>query len=110
MQRPVVMSLLDPSFDGVPPVSGTTLLKAVTEKISTGKPVTMVFLGDSITAQKPVDFRDGKGSFVVRFTAYVKAKRGYHYMVFLGNCINHPIDLGHDLFFRGTKAAFESVP
>jgi len=34
-------------------------------------------------------------------------KRGYHYMVFLGNCLNHPVDLGHDLFFRGLKAAFE---
>jgi len=32
--------------------------------------------------------------------------RGYHPMVFLGNCINHPIDLGHDLFFRGLRSAF----
>jgi hypothetical protein len=34
-------------------------------------------------------------------------KRGYNYMVFLGNCINHPVDLGHDLMFRGLKAAFQ---
>jgi hypothetical protein len=33
-------------------------------------------------------------------------KRGYNYMVFLGNCINHPVDIGHDLMFRGLRAAF----
>ena len=26
---------------------------------------------------------------------------------FLGNCINHPVDLGHDLFFRGLRAALD---
>ncbi len=65
---------IDPSYDGVPPVSGTEVLHAVKEKISSGKPVTIVFFGDSITAQKPKDFRDGKGSFVVRMTEYLKAK------------------------------------
>lgn len=242
--------LIDPSYDGVPPVSGTDVLKAVKDKMAAGKPATIVFIGDSITAQQPKDFRDGKGSFVVRFTEYLKTKypqstvvstelaktlasadkqivvvmsgvggnvstqalarldtdvlahkpdvvvvmlgvndenrkgkgngvpvatyqknleamankvqaaggavvlmttsmknrgwsscvgnlneyaaaarevaaakktalvdnfaaweqlpkRGYHYMVFLGNCLNHPVDLGHDLFFRGLKAAFE---
>jgi hypothetical protein len=241
--------LIDPAYDGVPPVSRTELLKGVKEKMASGKPVTMVFLGDSITSQQPKDMRDGKGSFVVRFTEYLKAthpqstvvstelaktvaakerqivvvmsgvggnnstqalkrietdvlahqpdlvvvmlgvndenrkgegnsvpvgtyksnleaitdkvqasggqvilmttsmknlkwsacvgnlneyaaaarevsvakqtvlvdhfaaweqlpKRGYHYMVFLGNCLNHPVDLGHDLFFRGLRAAF----
>ena len=241
--------LIDPSYEGVPPVSRRELLKGVKEKMASGKPVTMVFLGDSITAQQPKDMRDGKGSFVVRFTEYLKAthpqstvvstelaktvaakerqivvvmsgvggnnstqalkrietdvlahqpdlivvmlgvndenrkgdgnsvpvgtyksnleaitdrvqasggqvilmttsmknlkwsacvgnlneyaaaarevsvakqtvlvdhfaaweqlpKSGYHYMVFLGNCLNHPVDLGHDLFFRGLRAAF----
>ncbi len=242
--------LIDPSYDGVPPVSRTEVLNAVKEKMMAGNPATIVFLGDSITAQQPKDFRDGKGSFVVRFVEHLKAtypqstvvtterartvvakdkqivvvmsgvggnnstqalkrietdvlahkpdlvvvmlgvndenrkdqgnsvpvesyksnleaitdkvqasggqailmttsmknlgwsacvgnlneyadaarevsaakktvlvdnftaweqlpKRGYHYMVFLGNCLNHPVDLGHDLFFRGLKAAFE---
>ena len=244
------INLIDPSYDGVPPVSGTEVLKAVKEKMAAGKPATIVFIGDSITAQPPKDFRDRKGSFVVRFTEYLKAtypesnvvstqlgatveakdkqivvvmsgiggnvstqalarldtdalahkpdlvvvmlgvndenrkgegngvpvatykknleaitdkvqaaggavilmttsmknlgwnacvgnlneyaaaarevaaakkaclvdnfkawellpKRGYNYMVFIGNCLNHPVDLGHDLFFRGLKAAFE---
>jgi len=35
-------------------------------------------------------------------------KHGYHYMIYLGTCINHPVDLGHQLFFEGLKAAFES--
>jgi lysophospholipase L1-like esterase len=242
--------LIDPSYDGVPPVSRTGGLKAVKDKMASGKPVTIVFLGDSITAQQPKDMRDGKGSFIVRFTEYLRAtypqstvvstelaktvaakdrqivvvmsgvggnnstqalkridtdvlahkpdlvvvmlgvndenrkgegnvvpvdtyksnleavtdkvqasggqvilmttsmknlgwetcvgnlneyaaaarevsaakqtvlvdhfsaweqlpKRGYHSMVFLGNCLNHPVDLGHDLFFRGLKEAFE---
>jgi len=245
------VNIIDPTYDGVPPVTGTEELKGVKEKIASGKPVTIVFLGDSITAQKPADFRDGKGSFVDRFGEYLRTthpgdsvevinygnpvpasedkqilvvkagvggddtvralarldkdviarkpdavvvmlgvndenrkgegndvpvakyktnietivkkskaagaevvlmtpsmknldwsgtvgnmkdyaaamrevaaaekvclvdnfsawqqlpKRGYNYMVFLGNCINHPVDLGHDLFFRGLKAAFE---
>ncbi len=35
-------------------------------------------------------------------------KHGYHYMIYLGTCINHPLDLGHQLFFEGLKAAFEA--
>jgi len=245
-----MINLIDPAYDGVPPVAGAERLKTIKAKLAAGKPVAIVFFGDSITAQKPKDFRDGKGSFVDRFTTYMKEKhpdrkvvvtpkgtavapadgqivivkagvggddtprglrridsdvlahkpdavvimfgvndengrggknnvpvpaykanletivdkvrasggepilmttsmknlgwsatvgnlaeyaaaarqvarakrvclvdnfrawellpkRGYNYMVFLGNCINHPIDLGHDLFFRGLKAAFE---
>jgi len=28
-------------------------------------------------------------------------------MVFLGSCINQPVDLGHQVFFEGLRAAFE---
>ena len=244
------INLIDPDYDGVPPVVGKEHLAKVKARLAAGGPFTVVFLGDSITAQKMKDFRDGKGSFVDRFAAYLTAshagsrvvvtakdkpvaaakgqivvvkagvggdtsarglrrldkdvlahkpdlvvvmfgvndenrrgtgngvpvakytanlttiidkvraaggevllmttsmknlgwsatvgnldayaaaarkvakakrvclvdcfrawellpRRGYNYMVFLGNCINHPIDLGHDLFFRGLKAAFE---
>jgi len=36
------------------------------------------------------------------------SKHGYHYMIYLGTCINHPVDLGHQRFFEGLEAAFES--
>ncbi|NIA22193.1 MAG: hypothetical protein GWP05_09590 [Anaerolineaceae bacterium] len=246
------INLIDPAYDGVPPVSGRQYISKVKAKLAAGKPVTIAFLGDSITAQRPKDFRDGKGSFVDRFATYMETKypdrkvivtprgtvvspadkqivivkaglggnnssqglaridkdvlahkpdlviilfgandengphggpnkvppkkygrnlsamidrirasggevilmtpsmktlgwehtagnlseyaavgrrvaakkevclvdnfrawedlprRGYNYIVFLGTCINHPVDLGHDLFFRGLKAAFET--
>jgi len=247
------INLIDPAYDGVPPVDGTQHISKVRGKLAAGKSVTIAFLGDSITAQRPKDFRDGKGSFVDRFATYMETKypdrkvivtsretvvsaadkqivivkagvggnnsaqglaridkdvlahkpdavvimfgandenaprpggpnkvppknygqnlsamidrvraaggevivmtpsmktigwvstggnlneyaavggkvarvkkvclvdnfqawedpprRGYNYMVFLGTCINHPVDLGHDLFFRGLKAAFET--
>jgi len=248
------INLIDPAYDGVPPVSGTRHISKGRAKLATGNGLTIVFLGDSITAQKPKDFRDGKGSFVDRFATYMETKypdrrvivtpkgtvvppadkqivivkagvggnnsgrglaridkdvlahkpdlvvimfgandengphggpnkvppkkyaenlstmidrvraaggevilmtpsmktlgwehtagnlneysavgrkvarakkaclvdnfkawehlprRGYNYIVFLGTCINHPVDLGHDLFFRGLKAAFEAGP
>jgi len=34
-------------------------------------------------------------------------KRGCNHIVFLGSCINHPVDLGHQVFFEGLRAAFE---
>jgi lysophospholipase L1-like esterase len=244
------INLIDPDYDGVPPVMGAEHLAKVKARLATGGPFTVAFLGDSITAQRMKDFRDGKGSFVVRFATYLKEshagsdvvvtpkdkpvaakknqivvvkagvggdttarglrrldkdvlahkpdlvvvmfgvndenrrgtgngvpvakytanlatiidkvraaggevlvmttsmknlgwssavgnldeyaaaaravatakkvclvdcfrawellpKRGYNYMVFLNNCINHPNDLGHDLFIRGLKKAFE---
>jgi len=245
------INLIDPDARAVPPVSGTEFIANVKAKLRDGKPVTIAFLGDSITAQQPKDFRDGRGSFVDRFTTYmretypdrkvtvtprdqavtpaegeiviVKAgvggddssrglrridkdvlahkpdavvvmfgvndengrggvnnvpppqykanletivgkaqaigadvllmttsmknlgwistvgnldeyarmarqvarekgtclvdnfqawenlrKTGYNYMIYLGTCINHPVDLGHELFFQGLKAAFEA--
>ena len=240
---------VDPEYDGVPPVIRRTHLDPVVEKLRGNEPVTIVFFGDSITAQQEKDFQDGRGSFVERFATYLREmwpgrelvrgkhaeevnagkgqtavimsgvggddtrrglkrldaqvlahdpdlvvimfgvndenrgragnvvpvpeyrdnletmvdriraedgrvilmtpsmknlqwsatagnlndyaqamrdvaeekqvclvdayqawqdlpKRGYHYMVFLGNCLNHPVDLGHDLFARGLRAAF----
>ncbi len=45
---------------------------------------------------------------VDNFTAWEDLpKRGYNDVVFLGNCINHPVDLGHDLFFRGLRSALK---
>jgi hypothetical protein len=245
------LNFIDPTYDGIPPVFRRETLDSIREKLHTGKPVTIAFLGDSITAMPAKDFKDGKGSFIDRFAADIKAsypgsdvvtiergkpvpapkdhqvlivkagvggddtpralkrldkdvlehkpdavvvmlgvndenrkdggngvppeaykknldeiarkiqasgslvvfmtpsmknlnwdgtvgnmaeyakamrevaqahnaclvdnyrawellpKRGYNYMVFLGNCINHPVDLGHDLMFRGLKAAFQ---
>jgi lysophospholipase L1-like esterase len=52
--------------------------------------------------------RDEKACLVDNFQAWQDLpKRGYNYMVFLGSCINHPVDLGHQLFFEGLSAAFE---
>lgn len=250
---PDMINLIDPAYDGVPPVVGRQYIEKIRTKLSAGEPTTIVFFGDSITAQTMKDFRDLKGSFVDRFvdhlkTAYPKmnvvltpaattvepeagqiivvkagvggsdtrqalkrleqevlphksdlvvimfgvndengtaqrgnsvpvdeyrtnlttlvqqirnsgsealimttsmknlgwsstvgnldayaatarqvaaenkvclidnfaawqalSKRGYNYMVLLGNCINHPVDIGHDVFFRGLKAAFTAV-
>lgn len=241
---------IDPEYDGVPPIARADRLAPLKAKLAGDAPATIVFLGDSITAQPPRDFRDGQGSFVDRFTVWLREAyparsvvstrrserveprpgqtvvvmsgvggddsgrglarldaealahapdlvvamfgvndenraaaggnavpveryranlaemlrrvraaggelllmtpsmknpdwsvtsgtmaeyaqamrdlaeeagsplvdayrawellpaRGYHPMVFLGNCINHPVDLGHDLFFRGLRAAF----
>ncbi len=249
--KPEMINRIDPNYDGVPPVINGEPLKPIKEKLAAGKPVTIVFFGDSITAQENKDMRDQKGSFVDRLAAYLKEihpdrsvpviprgqpvpepkdkqivvakagvggddtvralkridadvlahrpdlvvimfgvndenrrgdgnsvpvpvykknielmvtkvraaggepllmttsmknrgwvgtvgnlseyaqamrevavaqkaclvdnftawedlpKRGYNYMVFLGNCINHPVDLGHDLFFRGLRSALK---
>ncbi len=73
------VNLIDPSYNGVPTVSRGERLQAVREKLKAGQPVTIVFFGDSITAQTVKDTRDGRGSFVDRFakyleTAYPKSK------------------------------------
>jgi hypothetical protein len=249
---PGYINIIDPAYDGIPQVVRPELLQPVRDKMQTGKPVTFVFLGDSITEMADKNFRDGKGSFVNRFAAHLRStypesevvvvergkpapepkdrqirvikagvggddtvralkrldrdvlafkpdvvnvmlgvndenrtefgtnnipvpvykmnllhiagrirvaggvvmfmtpsmknlqwegsvgnmwayaqamrevseihkcvlidahraweglpKRGYNYMVFLGNCINHPVDLGHDLFVRGLQEAFK---
>jgi hypothetical protein len=36
-------------------------------------------------------------------------RQGLNYMVLLGTCLNHPIDQGHQIFFKGLIAAFEKV-
>ena len=243
--------IIDPAASAVAPVLNASVLKPVLVKLQAGEPVTIAFLGDSITAQKASDMKDGQGSYIDRFAKYletryegskvvvtpmetvvkpaakqvvivkagiggndsgqglkridkdvmahkpdlvvimfgvndenkkgesnqvppveyranfeqmiakVKAaggqmilmttsmkntgwsatrgnlneyaavirdlakahnlccvdnfaawenlpKRGYHYMIYLGTCINHPVDLGHQLFFEGLKTAFES--
>ena len=243
--------LIDPAAPAVAPVLNAAALKPIRAKLQAGEPVTIVFLGDSITAQKAEDMHDGQGSYVDRFAKYLEAryagskvvvtpketvvapaakrvvivkagiggndsgqglarmdkdvmshkpdlvvimfgvndenkkgdgnvvppgeyranfekmiekvrraggqlilmttsmkntgwvgtrgnlneyaavirdlakkdnlccvdnfaawenlpKRGYYYMIYLGTCINHPVDLGHQLFFEGLKAAFES--
>jgi lysophospholipase L1-like esterase len=68
------INLIDPSYDGVPPVSGAEALKGVRAKLAAGQGATIVFLGDSITAQPANDFRDGKGSYVGRFAKYAETK------------------------------------
>jgi lysophospholipase L1-like esterase len=68
------INLIDLKTAMEPPVSGTETLKALKDKLASGKGVTIAFLGDSITAQMPKDFRDGKGSFVDRFAKYMETK------------------------------------
>ena len=36
-------------------------------------------------------------------------KYGYNYMIPLGSCINHPNDMGHQMFFEGLKTAFDGA-
>lgn len=249
-----MVCLIDPDYDGTPPVMGREHLEPIRARLKAGQGTTIVFFGDSITAQQMKDFRDHKGSFVDRFVDYMKqsypeaeviltpaataveskagrivivkagvggnntsdalkrlerdilphksdlvvimfgvndenrktdgvnvipvaqykenlgkivdrlrqagseslimttsmknrgwigtvgnldkyaaaarqvaaekkvclvdnfaaweqlSRRGYHYMLLLGNCINHPVDIGHDVFIRGLKAAFDQAP
>ncbi len=67
-----MVNLVDPDYDGVPPVIGSEHLQKVRQKLKDGQATTIVFFGDSITAQQMKDFRDGKGSFVDRFVTYLK--------------------------------------
>jgi lysophospholipase L1-like esterase len=69
---PESIRIIDPAYDGVPPVSNAEALARVRAKLSGDEPVTIVFFGDSITAQGPEDFRDRRGSFVDRFVAYLR--------------------------------------
>jgi lysophospholipase L1-like esterase len=68
------INLIDPSYDGVPPVTNVAAIKEVKDKLAAGKPVSIVFFGDSITNQGPKDFRDGQGNFIDRFTKYLENK------------------------------------
>ena len=68
------INLIDPTYQGVPPVVDTAVLQSVREKMAAGKPVTIVFTGDSITAQPASDFKDGKGSYVDRFAKWLESK------------------------------------
>ncbi len=71
---PDSVNLIDPSYRGVPPVFRCERLQPVRAKLAAGAAVTIAFFGDSITAQEAGDFRDGKGSFVDRFTAYLRER------------------------------------
>jgi lysophospholipase L1-like esterase len=71
---PDSINLIDPSYRGVPPVLRPERLQPVKAKLAAGAPVTIAFFGDSITAQEPGDFRDGKGSFVDRFVVYLRER------------------------------------
>ncbi len=66
------INLIDPAYKGVPPVANRAVLQTARDKMAAGKPVTIVFLGDSITAQTAADFRDGKGSYVDRFVKWLE--------------------------------------
>lgn len=65
------INIIDASYSGIPPVTGTEHLAGVKAKLAAGKPVTIAFLGDSISAQGEGDFKDRKGNFVDRFTAHM---------------------------------------
>jgi lysophospholipase L1-like esterase len=66
------INLIDPAYKGVPPVANTAVLQTARDRMAAGKPVTIVFLGDSITAQPATDFRDGQGSYVDRFAKWLE--------------------------------------
>ncbi|MFW6154435.1 MAG: SGNH/GDSL hydrolase family protein [Planctomycetota bacterium] len=68
------LNFIDPACTGIPPVTGAETLDGVKKKLDGREPLTIVFFGDSITAQKPRDFRDGKGSFVDRFRTYLQQR------------------------------------
>jgi lysophospholipase L1-like esterase len=68
------INLIDLKAVAEAPVLGVEALKGVKAKLASGKGFTIAFFGDSITAQQPKDFRDGKGSFVDRFTKYLETK------------------------------------
>ena len=70
------LNFIDPACTGVPPLANVEAIEAVKAKLAAGDPVTIVFFGDSITAQGARDFRDGKGSFVVRFRASLHQRYG----------------------------------
>lgn len=68
------VNLIDLKAIAEAPVLNAEALKGVKAKLASGKGFTIAFFGDSITAQMPKDFRDGKGSFVDRFTKYLETK------------------------------------
>lgn len=70
---PAMVHRLNPDYDGVPPVVRRERLAELKQAMEDGKAVTIVFFGDSITAQASNDFRDGHGSFVERFTEWLRA-------------------------------------
>lgn len=52
--------------------------------------------------------REQKVCLIDHFKAWEDLpKRGYNYMIPLGSCINHPNDLGHEMFFQGIRALIE---
>lgn len=68
---PDSINLIDPAYRGIPPVSRTEALAPIVARLAEDAPVTIVFFGDSVTAQGPEAFRDGRGSYVDRFATYL---------------------------------------
>jgi lysophospholipase L1-like esterase len=64
--------LIDPDYDGVPPVINADRLKPIRDDLANAKPMTIVFFGDSITAMGSKDLGE-KGNFVDRFATRLKA-------------------------------------
>jgi lysophospholipase L1-like esterase len=81
------INIIDPTYDGIPPVKRKEALTPLKEKITSGKPTTIIFLGDSITTQPAEDFRDKKGNFVERFADWL-GKAYPENTVVLGNVLN----------------------
>lgn len=64
--------LIDPDYDGVPPVINAERLKQIRTDIASGQSMTIVFFGDSITAMGSKDLGE-KGNFVDRFAARLRS-------------------------------------
>ncbi len=71
---PDMICILDPSYDGVPPIARAEHVAGLRAKLESDAPVTMIFFGDSITVQPAADFLDGKGNYVDQFAAWLRER------------------------------------
>jgi len=69
-----MVNVLDPAWDGVPPVARREHLDGLRRKLASDAPVTIVCFGDSITVQPERDFKDGRGNYADRFAAWLGAE------------------------------------
>ncbi len=71
---PDMVNVLDPAWDGVPPVARREHLDDFRRKLASDAPVTIVCFGDSITVQPQSDFKDGRGNYVDRLAAWLRTE------------------------------------
>lgn len=79
-----MVNILDPAWDGVPPVARREHLDEFRRKLASDAPVTIVCFGDSITVQPERDFKDGRGNYVDRLAAWLRAEYPAREVVVIG--------------------------